>query len=1120
MCGNPLGCFFTGRDFFSFSRGHHVAVFFFSPSVQLESSRFQMLNSMFDGGRRQTLDECLIVMRKNPESAHENTMLVLRFLRHLKSSREFIKFTVSRFHRAVRLLQVFFRTQLRRYAMIQQNALDKWRLLEMRKAAKTVSVFTCLRDEGNDEDSHARRHVVLAEFRKHRTAFGIRWRSWRKSVLGLEAQLSLTQEELVRLRARGTSASVMGIKALQDRVAYIMTRLDNIQLQRPVLGNMEVNINDLEVRVQQLNRLGHTDKVHTALRQLGIRSEDPKFVETVVHKYEDIVEKERAARRRKSTTLHHHASGQSSTGVPLWLFRGAKPHRPAQRPDLLQALSSVPKPLADKAFDLMYHRHMTTPVEEEQANNVAHRVMPETFVATGFAQAQGRSRRPFGRERSEAADGLGGANDDDVQQRIVDPKTAQLLGSLGLEIDEPLSEHQRFSSRPLSARSAVRVGPSLIAQSPSPRRTIEAATPSRPLPPSPSPRAHQRPLSAKDLASRLKVIHMDPPPVVRPPAPPPKPNRCSTLRAEEKKSNLVLPLSGPFTLQIAPSFIEQQLLKKISQERAEGALQQAEHEHIMASERNRAHAAGGHDVLRVGCATIDSEGHFTFDGVPAAQLHEQNLKLAQQQSAAAAALALAANVSGSFAESQRREASRGNWSPPSTMLEPLPSSLEVRRAVSVLCILETTTQASGQPGGATVVCGCTDGAVRAWSLHTAQEVCNETSCSDRVSVISPVGPAAKWVCAGSDDGTVRVLLTLSSPWSSYATIRTGYWITDLAAVGVSCVAVCSYHSNILLYELDPAQQQDTTRKSPGNTPRAHQKRSIVGPDCPIGDEGAASLLLVLEAHLQGVTCCTTCSSTQNIVSASLDGTAKVWRLDMTRVSISGFGTPPAEPQGAKTISREESAVPVDEEPDDPFEEFAFGAKFSVKSFTGHSAGIVKMLEISPMIFLTASLDGTLRAWDVRSLDTIYRISAPCSMMTSLTALRLLQQQQQQSSPSQAAAIRNTQQVLISCSDGTNAVYHLASGRTLSKIVSPDFAVSSAHVPGQDLVVLGCSKGAVMFAKASTGQPVAWFPGHARSCAIAAVAVFEDLVVVGGEDRQLMMFRVPPVKEAGRKLTGV
>lgn len=273
-----------------------------------------MLKALLNNHQRPRVIDLLNALDNNPELAADAAKKVRQGLVALRRSSTFVKFAISRYMRAVRIVQQLVRRLFARNIAVRQRALQEWARREQQLWA--VAAVRRPPSEG------VKQRVIREEFVDQRRRHAAVWRMWRKVQQSLQSQLHDVTTELHSVIER-KAYSPVALKHLQDRMGFLNHRLQHHDSAEPRFHGMVVDLTALDARVTVVMRKEATERVEHAMETIGVHTEDAAFMETVVKRYEDVLEAEHARKRlllqrssmRKHSMLSFHRLPSDENGA-------------------------------------------------------------------------------------------------------------------------------------------------------------------------------------------------------------------------------------------------------------------------------------------------------------------------------------------------------------------------------------------------------------------------------------------------------------------------------------------------------------------------------------------------------------------------------------------------------------------------------------------------------------------------------------------------------------------------------------------------------------------------------------------------------------------------------------
>jgi WD40 repeat protein len=242
--------------------------------------------------------------------------------------------------------------------------------------------------------------------------------------------------------------------------------------------------------------------------------------------------------------------------------------------------------------------------------------------------------------------------------------------------------------------------------------------------------------------------------------------------------------------------------------------------------------------------------------------------------------------------------------------------------------------------------------------------------------------------------------------------------------------------------------------------------------CSLRD--SAELELTLSGHRGGVSAVAVTPDGGRAVSASDDGTVRVWDLATGRVlcALTGHAGPvtavAVTPDGRRAVSASD---------DRTLRVWDLAAGHLLHALTGH-AGPVTAVAVTPdgRRAVSASDDGTVRVWDLAAGLALYRPFGHGDLMTAV------------------AVTTDGNRAVSGSDDGTLCVWNLATGEALHTLTGDGGGVAAVAVTPDARAVSGSRDGTVRVWDPATGMVLA-LTGHGGG--VAAVAVTPDARAVSG-----------------------
>ncbi|CUG86705.1 Hypothetical protein, putative [Bodo saltans] len=268
-----------------------------------------MLKALLTSHQRPRVLDLLTALENNPELASDAARKVRKGLEALRQSSTFVKFAIGRYTRAVRVVQQLIRRLFARNIAMRQRALHEWgKRQEQLWSSSNAGAAT-----RRPPSEAVRERVIREEFAEQRRRHASIWRVWRKMQLSLQSQLREVTTELHSAIER-TSISPIALKHLQDRMAFLNHRLQHHDTAQPRYQRLEVDLVALDTRVAVVMRKEATERVASAMDAIGVHTEDAAFMDTVVRRYEEVLEAEHARKRLQHNPTLFHGNGTSGGG--------------------------------------------------------------------------------------------------------------------------------------------------------------------------------------------------------------------------------------------------------------------------------------------------------------------------------------------------------------------------------------------------------------------------------------------------------------------------------------------------------------------------------------------------------------------------------------------------------------------------------------------------------------------------------------------------------------------------------------------------------------------------------------------------------------------------------------
>ncbi|WP_437978630.1 TIR domain-containing protein [Sorangium sp. So ce295] len=248
----------------------------------------------------------------------------------------------------------------------------------------------------------------------------------------------------------------------------------------------------------------------------------------------------------------------------------------------------------------------------------------------------------------------------------------------------------------------------------------------------------------------------------------------------------------------------------------------------------------------------------------------------------------------------------------------------------------------------------------------------------------------------------------------------------------------------------------------------------------------------LSGHADWVNACAISPDAQRIVSASDDGTLKVWELSTGRLLSTLQGHAKGVNKGVKScaLSPDGQRV-VSASGDGTLKVWELSTGRLLSTLQGHVHG-VSDCAISPdgQRVVSAAADWTLKVWDLATGQPLATLQGHAMGVRS------------------CAISPDGQRIVSSSADRTLKVWELATGRLLSTLEGhSDWVNACAVSPDGRHIVSASSDRTLKVWDLATGQPVATLHGHARGVRSCAISPDGQRIVSGAADRTLKIWEL-------------
>jgi WD40 repeat protein len=253
-------------------------------------------------------------------------------------------------------------------------------------------------------------------------------------------------------------------------------------------------------------------------------------------------------------------------------------------------------------------------------------------------------------------------------------------------------------------------------------------------------------------------------------------------------------------------------------------------------------------------------------------------------------------------------------------------------------------------------------------------------------------------------------------------------------------------------------------------------------------------LFSLDGHSHSVEAVAVTSDVNRIISASRDGTLKVWNLSTKKEIFSLIGH--SESVNAVTVTADGKRI-ISASDDETVKVWNLETDEAVFSLTSHT-NRVKALVLTPdgKQVISGSDDTTLKVWNLETFEEVFSLIGHTYWLTAL------------------AVTPDGKQVISAALDKTLKVWNLETGEELFNFTSHNFPVNALAVtPDGKRVISGSSDKTLKVWNLETGEEIFTFIGHSFS--VSAVAVTPDgrRAISGSSDKTLKVWNL----ETGEKL---
>jgi WD40 repeat protein len=939
--------------------------------------------------RRDTVAQLRERLAAEPVGSRHAALTIVVFLRQLQSSALFLRFVARRLVRATVTIQRFVRSTVLRFEAVLDRIITRWTRNDARAGLRS-SVSPMLR-----------RLIVKAEYDRSRHEFRTRFRSWLHHYSSVEAQYRLALDD--RNRRSATAAS-----AVRDRAAVLALRLTTARERRPRF-EFVVDEANLVAQIDAYVRKETANKLERVMESLGVCATNATFVDRLVDRYNDIVDREKMRHRQQR-------EAQRGEHMPSHPVAVADPDLARNRAPQRHPLGTVVSAMSHDALfrtprGVQEQRTPSEPVEATSKPRSASRPprQPATTFLTDLDDAEVASTPAPTGEESPTIQRASGDPWADLKA-APQPTAESWLAQLGIDADDvvPLAE-ERAALLPRSSprrRSSIPEGSTMRSY------TLKTVNPSPQFQPADTTPPSQRRVILHNFAKDCKVL---------PPAPPltARQNRAAMIRLQH---STLLPVSGRIRSNIFPRLPTAAEPHASTESKGKYVYPGFQHPVVTAKPQRAddADATDGDDthavMKRIGAWT---DGTRAFNGTTQLMLCDVSLsglsKFQQVQPpppppSAAVEMSQPRKIKSVTADRIAAMTAAAGGSVPTARQVSLPTDFEwaVGPQSTTVCLALPPKSRLGPTNGAVVV-GSLVGDVAIFDLGTQQRV-GAYRHSDRVTVACSTFDS-RVIVTGGDDGAVIVHHyqperrrtsgdATGSPvsvWQQKAAFRQTSWITALTAVSSVWVAAGGYENVIDMY--DVVDELCVIRRFAG--------------------------------HAQCITCLTAFDGGQ-MASGSLDGTVRVWRCtrgDRNAVS------PALTPGAAQTVA----------------------SVYDARVYGEHKGRIQSLEWLQDNLLVSASIDMTVRIFDGVNLQTVATFK-----LQQHTGLPIVQC----CGPATLVVATSNSRVVQLVN-----VYNGRVSLEVSLPLHAGTVVSSAVLPG-NLAVLGTTSGVAYVVDASLGLLVA------------------------------------------------
>jgi len=417
------------------------------------------------------------------------------------------------------------------------------------------------------------------------------------------------------------------------------------------------------------------------------------------------------------------------------------------------------------------------------------------------------------------------------------------------------------------------------------------------------------------------------------------------------------------------------------------------------------------------------------------------------------------------------------------------------------------------PDGKRLISGSLDKTIKVWNLESKEELAILKGHSEAVQAVA-ITADGKRVISASLDRTLKV-------WN----LETGEELFTLIGhlLRVNAVAVTpddrlvisgSYDRTLKVWNLETGKELFTLigHRSVVNTVvvTPDGKRVISGSwdktlkvwDIDTGKGVFRFIknfiprqeLFSLDGHSHSVEAVAVTSDGNRIISASRDGTLKVWSLSTKKEIFPLIGH--SESVNAVTVTADGKRI-ISGSDDETVKVWNLETDEAVFSLTGHT-NRVKALVLTPdgKQVISGSDDTTVKVWNLETFEEVLSLIGHTYWLTAL------------------AVTPDGKQVISAALDKTLKVWNLETGEELFNFTSHNFPVNALAVtPDGKRVISGSSDKTLKVWNLETGEEMFTFIGHSFS--VSAVAVTPDgrRAISGSSDKTLKIWNL----QTGEKL---